>query len=150
MLEWVCICWNFRSILVINKGVQGSRFGRHFGSSKNVPKSIGIRPQALISLFKPIMNNKSSKNTTTNTNKSKHRLIFSPYRASNDRNPACGSVWLQTFANGTFFRLYFRPDVFFRFKIIGNHRKSSGNHRKIIAKLWFVEICWLIIDQLSV
>ena len=41
------------------QGVRGARFCRFFGSSKNVPKSIGICPETLTSHFGIIKNHKS-------------------------------------------------------------------------------------------
>ena len=60
-------------------GVQGSRFGRDFGSSKNAPKCIAIHPQALIRHFGIIKTHKSLEKTIKNFNKS-NKMLFFPYR----------------------------------------------------------------------
>ena len=70
----------FKSISAINKGPRGPVWvGQNLESSKNDKKMVGAKPQALISYFKPIINNKSQKNTITNANKSKKTpTLFAP------------------------------------------------------------------------
>ena len=53
------------TILCDQKGVDRSRLGEQFGSSKNVPKSIGICPEALISHLGIIKNHKKHQTTIT-------------------------------------------------------------------------------------
>ena len=60
--------------------MEGSRFGEQIGRFKSFPKSIGICPQALISNFKTIINNKNKKKKRKNQKRPKHikSVNFSP------------------------------------------------------------------------
>ena len=54
--KWFGICFYSLKYFCNKYGAQGSIFGQHFESSKNVHQSIGIHPQALISNVKLIIN----------------------------------------------------------------------------------------------
>ena len=64
-------------------GVRGSRFGDLFGRSKNIPKSIAIDEESLISHLGIIKNpNKPYIYITKKTRQTQHRIIFCwPYMA---------------------------------------------------------------------
>ena len=58
--------------------MESTRVGGYLESSRNVKKTIGIRPQALIINFKTKINHENSKNTITNARKSDKTLHFLP------------------------------------------------------------------------
>ena len=67
----------FWSVFVKNEG-PGSIFGRFSGSSKNIPKSIGICPESLISHL-GIINPPKKTEIPLNNQKMKTRIICLPY-----------------------------------------------------------------------